>query len=616
MLKSTRLTFDKTTRSNSSTVGGKIARRLFASSFPAFGAFCLLLHGAAFAVDDVSQRQVVVRRSSVSPPTQPTLNNRLTSSARPTQELASELAQLEYRFQEAQKIGSERLAQLSPQIADLADAARRLTTQAESNADAQLAERAQTLVSQLAEFQDYIDETSDFFHRLAELDVASLDEKATRAFFAAFLSRRAFADAAPSNNASTSLNVSNATFASYRAELHRAAASFDALQTLERWNDFVETCGSDLERFYVAPSDAENALAFISQTVSRQGVPKEFQILERRAEEWRFASLNRVAIQRKILLALEAELAAKYWTFAATPDKIYYLQQPPRPGRNVCLADAQGSRAVVDVPANAPEIATAEPTQHLFLQSLINEARSIPESLRSEDVARWYAAWSAFLSRLQTTDSLDPLIQFRLLHSVAQTLSSGDFYFAQRLTPTLRMLNVPRLSDADSLDVFQTENIALQELRNLARARIAFLPADRLTVDKTTEELDAQMERFSFVYRRVGWLDRDFSGAWRCRRPDNAPLPVGDLYVLLADPNNATDEKPTTSNLTTPNVLTSSKQAPQFRWLKIGSSDGRQTTLKLATPNVCRGSIVLCRSRVDAQETVVESGELERLLRR
>lgn len=601
MLKSSRLTFDKTTRSNSSTSVGAVASRVLS-----FSVLVFLPNSVAIAVDNVpnAPRALVAQRSATA---QPNLNNKLIISEKLSQELASELAQLEFRFQEAQKIGSERLDQLTPQIAEFLDEARQLETQAKSKADANQLERAQTLVSQLVEFQTFLDATSDFFRRLAQLDVASLDEKATRDFFNSILSQRDVSDAA---------SAPNATLAAYRAELNRVAASFDALSTLERWNVFVETSASALERFYVAPNDAENALAFISQTHYRQGLPKEFQILQRRAAEWRFTSLNRVAIQRKILLALESELTAKYWTFAATSDKIYYLQQPPRPGRNVCFADAQGALGFVDIPTDAPETATSEPTQRLFLQSLAGEARSIPETLRVEDAARWYAAWSDFLSRLQTTDALDPLVKFRLLQTTAKTLSTGDYYFAQRLAPTLRMLNVPRLSSVEKLDVFQAENVATQDLRRLAQARIAFLPTDRLTVDKTTEELDAQTERFSFVYRRVGWLDRDFSGAWRCRRPENAPLPVGDLYVLLADPNDATDDSAKGSDANLRVGGDSSKPTRRFRWLKVGSSDGRQTTLKFATPNVCRGSIVLCRSRVGAREAVAESGELERLLRR
>ena len=607
MLKPTRLTDGKTTRCDLSTsvVGG--LRRHFATPLSACCALFFLLHGVAFSGDDADAgaRPSGPRPLTSASTTRQPSNARLTVPVK-SQDLASELAQLEFRFREAQTIGSERLDELTPQIAELVDAARRLATQTAVGSDERLDERAQELILQLVEFQRLISASSVFFKQLAKLDVASLDAKETRSFFSAFSRHRdLFNYATPSN----------ATFAAYQAEFARVASSLDALQTLESWNAFVETRGSALERFCVAPGDAEEGLAFISQIRYCQGLPKEFKILERRAAEWRFTSLNHVAIQRKILLALEAELTIKYWTFAATSDKIYYLPQPPRVGRNVCFADAQGARSFVDVPSAAPETATSEPSQRQFLQSLADEARLIPETLRVDDAARWYAAWSALFSRLQRTDALDPLVQFRLLHSIANTLSSGDFYFAQRLAPTLRMLNVPRLSDVDSFDVFQTENVATQDLRRLARSRIAFLPADRLTVDKTTEELDAQTERFSFVYRRVGWLDRDFSGAWRCRRPESAPLPIGELYVLLAESNDATDGNSATSESRLHDA-NSPKSTPQFRWLKIGSSDGRQITLKLATPNVCRGSIVLCRSRAGTPKPVANSGELERLIRR
>lgn len=603
MLKRSRLSFPKSPRRLLSTSFNASVRRLVASLAPLF----LFLNDAAFA-DNASQRL-----------TQPTQNNRLSLSIKTSQELASDLAQLKFQFQEAQKIGSERLDELTPQIDALLNEARRLATAPQT--DARLAEEVQSFISQLEAFQQFIVVSADFFQRLAKLDAASLDEQATRLFFENFSSQRDFNfNATPYfNEVSNSADSPAAALAKYRAELNRAAASNDALQTLENWNAFVEARGAALERFYVAPDVAESGLAFIAQVNDRQGLPKEFKILERRAAEWRFTSLNRVAIQRKILLALEAETTVKYWTFAATPDKIYYLQQPPRPGRNVCFANSQGAFGAVDIPINAPEIASSEPTQRQFLQSLATEARSIPESLRVDDAARWYAAWSAFLSRLQTTDALDPLVQFRLLHSVAKSLASGDFYFAQRLEPTVRMLNLPQLADADALDVFQAENVDLPRLRSLARTRIAFLPTDRLTVDKTTAELDAQTERFSFVYRRVGWLDRDFSGAWRCRRPENAPLPVGDLYVLLLESDVATLNKSTDSDgsfVADRHNDKPSRSTPRFRWLKIGSSDGRQTTLKFAAPHVCRGSIVLCRSRVGSPKPVAERGELERIIRR
>ncbi|MBR4835263.1 MAG: hypothetical protein IKU86_13180 [Thermoguttaceae bacterium] len=522
-----------------------------------------------------------------------------------SQEIARELDRLEFEFQEAQKIGSERVDQLTARVAELAEEARRF---AEEAAPGETAERAAALCERLDKFRGRLVENARFFAALAQLDAASLNADDVQSFFASFLSQNDDATLATPdlNNRSQSFDASNASpdFVEFRAELERAATSLDALRTLDAWNEFVEKRGGLLERFYVAPETAEIALDFIARHAANQGVPREFKILERRTDEWRFAARNRVAIQRKIILALEEKLATKYWTFAATPDKIYYLKRQPRPGRNAFVADAQGALAVVEIPATAPETASNVSTQHQFLQELVNDARSIPESLRSEDAARWYAAWSKFLSRLQTSEALDPLVRFELLRSTTATLAAGDYYFARRLAPTLRMLDVSAL---EKVDVFKTERVETQALRRLAKTRVDFLPKDRLAVDKTTAQLDAQTPKFSFVYRQVGWLDRDFSGAWRCRRPENAPLPIGDLYVLLSDAKGATDE--------ISNAYHNSSSS-RFRWLKIGSSDGRRTTLEFAAPEVCRGSIVLCRSRVDSTPVAAQRDELERLMRR
>lgn len=642
MLNRARLTSKKSTRCDLAPVRGKSARRAALAALGVFLALGSEIDEIKFVAANApeksrsfaTQRQESQRGVSQRRPPQPERLQRLSSASSPlkSDELERELAQIEFQFQEARKIGSERLDRLTAQIDLLLDAARPLAARPAANSE--LAKRAEALVAQLQSFQRFTNDSSDFFQRLAKLDAASLNVEETRSFFTSFLAESAPTDALTSPFS----EVSNATVPdgalvsdasnvdglpsldAYRTELHRVAASLDALQTLATWNAFVEANGAKLERFYVDAPTAENALNFIAQVDKRQGLPQEFQALERRVAEWRFAALNRIAIQRKILLALEAELATKYWTFAPTPAQIYYLQQPPRPGRNVCFVNAQGALGAVDVPENAPETKSSEPTQRLFLQSLASEARSIPETLRADDAARWYAAWSAFLSRLQTTDRLDPLVQFRLLHTVVSTLSAGDFYFAQRLAPTSRMLNVPALVGDDAFDVFQAENVKTQELRRLAKTRIAFLPTDRLKVDKTTAQLDAQTERFSFVYRQIGWLDRDFSGVWRCRRPENAPLPVGELYVLLLDDvvattglTNAYNER---SSAFTPSGASSSTSSTRWRWLKIGSSDGRKITLEFAAPGVCLGSIVLCRSRVGASAPVAERGALERLMRR
>ncbi len=640
MLNRARLTSEKSTRYAVASVRAKSARRAASAALGVFLALGSEINEIKFVAANAPEksRSFATQRQESRPgapqrrSSQPERLQRLpsrNSSPLKSDELERELAQIEFQFQEARKIGSERLDRLTAQIDVLLDAARPLA--ARPSANSELAKRAETLVAQLQSFQRFINDSTVFFQRLAKLDAASLSVEETRSFFTSFLAENAPTDALTSpfsdvsnatvHDGALASDASNAdgvpSLDAYQTELHCVAKSLDALQTLATWNAFVEANGAKLERFYVDAPTAENALHFIAQVDKRQGLPKEFQAFERRAVEWRFAALNRVAIQRKILLALETELATQYWTFAPTPDQIYYLRQPPRPGRNVCFVNAQGALGAVEVPERAPETQSSEPSQRLFLQSLASEARSIPETLRADDAARWYAAWSAFLSRLQTTDRLDPLVQFRLLHAVVSILSSGDFYFAQRLAPTSRMLNVPALVDDGAFDVFQAENVETQALRRLAKTRVAFLPTDRLTVDKTTAQLDAQTERFSFVYRQIGWLDRDFSNAWRCRRPENAPLPVGELYVLLLDDvdvtNGSTSAYAERSSTFSQPAATS---ATRWRWLKIGSSDGRKITLEFAAPDVCRGSIVLCRSRVGASEPVAERGALERLMRR
>ena len=191
MLKPTRLTDGKTTRCDLSTsvVGG--LRRHFATPLSACCALFFLLHGVAFSGDDADAgaRPSGPRPLTSASTTRQPSNARLTVPVK-SQDLASELAQLEFRFREAQTIGSERLDELTPQIAELVDAARRLATQTAVGSDERLDERAQELILQLVEFQRLISASSVFFKQLAKLDVASLDAKETRSFFSAFSRQR------------------------------------------------------------------------------------------------------------------------------------------------------------------------------------------------------------------------------------------------------------------------------------------------------------------------------------------------------------------------------------------------------------------------------------------
>lgn len=495
------------------------------------------------------------------------------------------LNQLEFQFETLKRSEINRAARLLEELAPLLTEAAELAETPTD--DARLAENARNFLTQLEKFQALIDGSRLFFQTLESFDAASVDGAATRDFLTRFEILAPATEFEPPE------------IADFRRDLASVAKTLDALAAVDDWNAFVDENGAALERFFVDAELAETALRFLSQNETRQGVPLEIAALKRRVPEWRFAAQNRVAARRKIVLALTAELETPYWTFAKSPDEIFYLKRPPRAGRNELIADALGRAGTVEIPENAPETRTENVAQRVELQELKSLAEQIPESLRTVDVAGWYAAWSDFFKRLQTAETLDPIVQFRLLQKTARTLAASDFYFDRRFAPILRVLNAPEF--ANDVDERAAQSVETARLRRSARTRVAFLPNpdDYLKVDKTTERLDAGVEKFAFQYRRVGWLAQDFSGAWRLRSPDDITPFVGDLYVLRADENS-----------------TVSDAAPRLRWLKIGTSDGRRATIQLAATNVWRGSVVFCRTRPDAKTAVAPSNENRLFFRR
>ena len=105
MLKQTRLTSAKSTRRLLLSSLNVVARRALASFFPLF----LLANDAAFAVDGALRDTPTQSQDA----RQPLLNNRLQQPLESSQNIASELAQLEFQFQEARKTGSERVDDLT-----------------------------------------------------------------------------------------------------------------------------------------------------------------------------------------------------------------------------------------------------------------------------------------------------------------------------------------------------------------------------------------------------------------------------------------------------------------------------------------------------------------------
>ncbi len=497
------------------------------------------------------------------------------------EETRQAVAQLEFQLHEVKAKDIRDLETLIPTLEQLVEEGKRIR----DDANPDQTKLAQTTLDKVKDFQKTIVDNQDFFKRLQAFDDISLDEKQTRDFFSQMLGEAAPSECAPE-------------VAAYRKEFEIASLSLDLLERVSQWNSFAESHYRQLDNFFVSVEPAQEAVDFLNQNINTPGIPQEIKTLQLRAPEWKYRISHSNPTQRKIVLLLEGEISQKYWTFSPSTEKFYYLPAPPKPGVNDYVADASGTLKQVEIPADAPATQTTESLQTEFLRKLSTHARKIPDSLQKEDIARWYEEWCSFLTELQQTDRLDPILQYVLFRDCAKILAEGDYYFARRLEPLVRMLNAPQLASEAHVDRFQTDEPKLQHLRNLANSRIRFLPKNHLVVDKTTAQLNAQTEKIGYVYQRVGWLDRDFDNAWRLRRPDEVPIPSGDLFVIVS--TNANEKFP----------------QKESAWYKIGTSNGRQATLKLASPDVPRGSIIFCRVSLHGDQKVVKRASEERFFRR
>lgn len=489
--------------------------------------------------------------------------------------LRAELAQLEFAFQQTKEENADDANALLGAL----DAPLNAVSAFVENAPEELADDANALLTRILALQAILRDGADFFMALRELDDASINPEATREFFRA----RPVVDA----------SLDDPIFLQYDADLKRVADVLDALQLVDDWNAFMQENGERLERFHAAKEDAAMGLAFIGATLGKPGAPEEAAVLAKRKAQWSFDAANDFPTQRKIVLMLESELRQQYWTYSPERNKIYYLPEAPKAGANRFVASAKGTVGTITIPADAPELAAEISPQKKALSDLAKLAWDIPDSLRNDDVALWYAKWAQFLRVIQESNDLDPILQYKYFKETALYLKASDYYFAAQLDPLLRVLNAPKLDEKNSIDRFQTESQDIVALRDLALSRLSFLPKDHLNVNKTTEELNAKAPRFATLYNRVGWLDKSFNDKWILRRPADAEIPNGDLYVLYVD---------------------SDADAP--KWFKIGSADGKLITLNVASESIPRGSIVLCRVPMNAGTAVAARSAVDALFKR
>ncbi|MGN0931012.1 MAG: hypothetical protein ACI4NP_04805 [Thermoguttaceae bacterium] len=459
-------------------------------------------------------------------------------------------------------------------ILDKLDLLREKTLELQNAFDESFVKNVDSLIAKLDALKNDLESDRNFFRRLRAFDSSVSDLDQLKLFLAP---DRANLDVDPAQN------VPQGELAkAYNADFVAVSQTLDLCAFLDQWNDFVQDSGLKLEKFHVASQDAQNAVEFANAASKVKGAPEELKILLKRIPQWRYDAEHVLATQRKIVLMIESELRQKYWTYAPTKEKIYYLVEPPKVGENQYVSSAQGSVATVLIPEGAPELQLKVSPQKAFLDELAKLAWKIPDSLRETDIAQWYAKWCEFMTKIQTTDDLDPILQYAFLRETAQYLRASDYYFAQRLEPVLRVLNAPQLDDNPAIDRFQTESSKIAGLRALAKSRLEFLPKEHFKVDKTTEQLDEGVERFATLYPRVGWIDRNLNGEWILRAQDKTTIPAGDLYVVTPG---ETDTK-----------------AP--RWIKVGVSDGTNQTLTVVSESIPRGSIVFCRVKTTEKPEV------------
>ncbi|MDO5308374.1 MAG: hypothetical protein Q4G03_02610 [Planctomycetia bacterium] len=519
------------------------------------------------------------------------------------EELRARLAQLQFAY--------EQLKERDPVDVDAVlldvDALLAQTQEFADDLPEEIREDVERLLQEEDAFLTLLKTNRDFLLKLKDLDQAALDPVATRDFFEPYLTLASQQDFELSTanvdekftdvgeNAPSNAEPSQDFARKFQSELVDVARTLEALERFPLWNDFIETNGAPLERFYVARDTAQRTLNFLENyTLAQEVAQPEVDALRKRKPEWTFDLAAEEATQRKIILRLEEETSQKYWCYRPEKDVIYYLPAPPHAGMNNYVANAQGDFKQIEIPENAPDLAPGDSPQKLALLALMTRAEQINDQMRNDDPAKWYQEWLNFLVTLKDSEQIDPVVQFVIFRDVVKILANSDYYLAKRLNPLLKTLNASQFADDANIDRFQSDNTRLQDLRRQARMRLAFLPKDHFTVVKTTAQLDAATARVAFRYERFGWLMQNFNDQWFCRRSDDAPEISGELYVVYYDPTASANQEEFT-----------------LKRRKIGSVSQRGVLLYVVGNDIPRGSIVLCRTRVTSNQSEPHASEPE-----
>lgn len=347
--------------------------------------------------------------------------------------------------------------------------------------------------------------------------------------------------------------------------------SLPVLNAIPQWNEFVEADGMAFDRFAVPAAKIAAGNAFFHGHARDLDFLPEWKVLQKRLKQLQLSAKD-LPVNEKITMLLRHAGSRRFWIYKKTPVQWYYLTQKPVTGNNLYLADLYGTEKNVVIPNDAVSM-IEEALWVPFFKDLGEKAESIEDSLKFQDAGQWYARWCQTIEAIRARSDLDPLVQFLFLKDICSTLAEADAHFAKRLAPWLRVFNSTDF--ATGVDWYDAEGGKTSQLRVTAAQLLRFLQSDELSFSKTTQELNDTIEPLSFVYSRLGWLDRAPGGSWHCRLFSCLPSPKdGELFVLQYNPENQ-----------------------NRRWIRIGHVEGGKVNVELISNELRVGAPVFVRSR-------------------
>lgn len=423
----------------------------------------------------------------------------------------------------------------------------------------------------------------------------------------------------------------------YGQDLEVILALEQAMQTLDLWNEFVLKNGAKLDQFAIDSETASNALEFCRQYDLKKFPLSEWTILKSRQEE--FQAIHNVKTCQKITETFQFAGKTSYWICHRAPNQWLYLTAPPKIGANPCQTDLFGTEKTIIL--TEKELADIrEARQTVLFRSLEKKTATIDDKIRTSDPGRWYSEWASIVVQIKNDELLDPIVKILYLKDICTILAASDYFFNQQLTPWIKVMNTSPFNS--NVNWFDFEDPQTEKNRLNAKALLNFIDSGDLETVLSTAELNASVQPLAFVYRRVGWLDRDLTNKIFSRGEDldRKDLPDGELFIIkkrsvpnavsaemsTSRPNQATGSLSPGTEMSAPTAKSSNSisgtvsagantemnarlEQTVFSLQKIGTLSKQLTTLDPLPESIPRGMPVFLRFPVTASGSFAPSAE-------